>query len=204
MIRLVCATANPDKVAEIAATLGDTVELLPRPDDVPDVVEDSGTLHGNALLKAKAICAASGLPAVADDTGLFVDELGGEPGVETAYYAGPNATYAQNRAKLLAALANARTRAAHFVTVAMVVWPDGEVLSVEGVCDGQIAADERGERGWGFDPVFIPADGDGRAFAEMSDAEKNRLSHRGRAFTALHDALVERAEAGGTVLTPEE
>ncbi len=197
MIRLVCATANPDKVAEIAAALGDTVELLPRPADVPDVVEDSGTLRGNALLKANAICAASGLPAVADDTGLFVDALDGGPGVETAYYAGPNATYAQSRAKLLAALADAETRAASFVTVAMVVWPDGEVLAVEGVCNGQIAADERGERGWGFDPVFIPDDGGGRAFAEMTDAEKNELSHRGRAFRALHDALVDRATVRG-------
>jgi XTP/dITP diphosphohydrolase len=106
MLRLVCASANVDKVAEIRAILGanDIVELLPRPGDVADVVEDAGTLEGNARLKAQALCRATGLAAVADDTGLEVDALDGAPGVETAYFAGPSATYAENRAKLLEAL----------------------------------------------------------------------------------------------------
>jgi XTP/dITP diphosphohydrolase len=188
-MRLVCATANADKVGEIAAALGNDFELVPRPSAVADVVEDSGTLVGNARLKAQAICIATGEAAVADDTGLFVDALDGGPGVETAYFAGPTATYAENRAKLLAVLDGVSDRRARFVTVAMVVWPDGRELMVEGVCDGVIATTERGERGWGFDPLFVPADGDGRAFAEMSDAEKNSLSHRGRAFRSLADAL---------------
>lgn len=187
--RLVCASANPDKVAEIAALLDGLVHLEPRPAGVPDVVEDAGTLEGNARLKASAICAASGAAAVADDTGLFVDALDGEPGVDTAYYAGPNATYAENRAKLLKALQPGMPRTARFRTVVMVVRPDGSELCVEGVCEGTIATDERGGRGFGFDPVFIPADGDGRTFSEMSDAEKHSMSHRGRAFAALVRAL---------------
>lgn len=191
--RLVSATANPHKVAEIAVILHGLVELVPRPAEVPDVVEDAGTLEGNARLKAAAVCAATGLPAVSDDTGLFVDALGGEPGVESAYYAGPQATYAQNRAKLLANLQGVSDRRARFRTVVMVVWPDGEELIVEGVCEGTIATEERGERGFGFDPLFVPADGDGRTFSLMTDAEKNEISHRGRAFVALVHALRERA-----------
>ena len=191
--RLVSATANPHKVAEIAVILHGLVQLLPRPTEVPDVVEDAGTLEGNARLKAAAVCAATGLPAVSDDTGLFVDALGGEPGVESAYYAGPQATYAQNRAKLLANLQGVSDRRARFRTVVMVVWPDGAELIVEGVCEGTIATEERGDRGFGFDPLFVPADGDGRTFSLMTDAEKNEISHRGRAFVALVHALRERA-----------
>jgi XTP/dITP diphosphohydrolase len=187
--RLVCASANPDKVAEIASLLDGLVHLQPRPAGVPDVVEDAGTLEGNARLKAAAICSATDLAAVSDDTGLFVDALDGAPGVDTAYYAGPAATYAQNRAKLLDALSGDVARTARFRTVVMVVHPDGSELLVEGVCEGVIATEERGERGFGFDPLFVPIDGDGRTFSEMSEAEKNELSHRGRAFRALVEAL---------------
>jgi XTP/dITP diphosphohydrolase len=187
--RLVSASANPHKVEEIAAILDGLVHLVPRPADVPDVVEDAGTLEGNARLKAAAICRATGEAAVSDDTGLFVDALGGDPGVETAYYAGPHATYAENRAKLLAALEGVADRSAVFCTVVMVVRPDGSELAVEGRCRGAIATEERGERGFGFDPLFIPDDGDGRTFSQMSDAEKNAISHRARAFHALVEAL---------------
>lgn len=190
-LQLVCASANPDKVAEIAAILGDAVELLPRPEHVPDVVEDADTLEGNARLKALALVTATGLPAVSDDTGLEVDALGGAPGVYTARFAGEGATYADNRAKMLIELAGvpAQERTAAFRTVAMVCWPDGRELAVEGVCRGTIATEERGERGFGYDPLFIAAEGDGRTFAEMSEDEKHELSHRGRAFRALIAAL---------------
>jgi len=191
-VRLVCASANPDKVAEIEAILGDVVELLPRPADVADVVEDAETLEGNARLKAAAIVAATGEPAVADDTGLEVAALDGAPGVRTGRYAGEDATYADNRAKLLAALDGVADRSARFRTVAMVVWPDGGELAVDGVCDGTIAATERGSRGFGYDAVFVPAEGDGRTFGEMSDGEKHAMSHRGRAFRALLTALAAR------------
>jgi len=190
MITLVCASANPDKVAEIQAILGAAVDLRPRPPEVPDVVEDAATLEGNARLKAIAIAAAAGLPAVADDTGLEVAALGGAPGVHTARFAGEHATYADNRAKLLAALAGRTERAARFRTVAMVVWPDGRELAVEGVCDGTIPEEERGQRGFGYDAVFRPDEGDGRTFAEMSVDEKSAVSHRGRAFRGLLSELV--------------
>jgi XTP/dITP diphosphohydrolase len=190
--RLVCASANPDKVAEIAEILRSVVDLVPRPAGVPDVVEDAPTLEGNARLKAAAIAAATGDPAVADDTGLEVDALGGRPGVRTARYAGEDATYAANRAKLLDALAGKTDRRARFRTVAMVVWPDGRELAAEGVCEGTIAPEERGERGFGYDSVFVPDDGDGRTFAEMDADEKHAMSHRGRAFRALLAALAAR------------
>jgi XTP/dITP diphosphohydrolase len=190
-LRLVCASANPDKVAEIAFILGDAVELVPRPDHVPDVVEDAGSLEGNARLKAVAICEASGFAAVADDTGLEVDALDGAPGVDAAHFAGMGCTYADNREKLLRELAGVdpSARTARFRTVALVRWPDGRELAVDGICPGTISPDERGPGGFGYDAVFVPDEGDGRTFGQMSEAEKHAISHRGRAFRNLVDAL---------------
>jgi len=196
-MQLVCASANPDKVAEIAAILDGLVELLPRPETVPDVVENADTLIGNARLKAAAVCAATGLPAVSDDTGLFVDALDGAPGIYAARFAGEDATYADNRHTLLRLLGDSTARSAQFVSAAMVVWPDGHELAVEGVCDGVIATAELGDRGFGYDSVFIPNDGDGRSFAQMTEDEKNRISHRAKSFSALLEALRARPTAGG-------
>jgi XTP/dITP diphosphohydrolase len=190
-LRLVLATANPDKAAEITAILGSTIELVPRPHDIPDVVEDADTLEGNARLKAVAIAEATGMPALADDTGLEVDELQGEPGVRSARYAGEDATYADNVAKLLAALEGVypADRTARFRTVALARWPDGREVLAEGVVDGLIAPAAEGESGFGYDPLFVPNEGDGRTFAQMTADEKHAISHRGRAFRALHKAL---------------
>jgi XTP/dITP diphosphohydrolase len=195
-MQLVCASANPDKVTEIAAILDGLVELLPRPSDVPEVVEDGDTLTANARLKATAICAATGLPAVSDDTGLFVEALDGAPGIYAARFAGEHATYADNRAKLLAALQGRSDRGARFVSAVMVVWPDGREVAVDGVCEGTIATSELGDRGFGYDAVFIPAEGDGRSFAQMSEAEKNVVSHRARALHALLEALRPSTDTG--------
>jgi XTP/dITP diphosphohydrolase len=192
MMQLVCASANPDKVVEIQQLLTGLAELLPRPDHVPDVVEDAGTLVGNARLKAAALCAATGLPAVADDTGLEVDALDGAPGVDAAHYAGEGRSYADNRAKLLAELDGVADRRAAFKTVAIVVWPDGTELCVEGVCPGVITTEERGAVGFGYDAVFQPDEGDGATFAEMAPDAKNAISHRGRAFRALLSELERR------------
>jgi XTP/dITP diphosphohydrolase len=189
---LVCASANPGKVEEIRALLHGVVELRPRPAAVADVVEDAATLLGNARLKAAAIAEATGLPAVADDTGLEVDALGGRPGVHTARYAGTTATDADNRALLLAELAGAADRRARFRTCVVVRWPDGEELAVEGTCDGTIALRERGRRGFGYDAVFVPSEGDGRTFAEMTAEQKHAVSHRGRAFRRLLTELTAR------------
>ncbi len=186
---LVCASANPDKVAEMRAVLASTVDLAPRPPDVADVVEDADTLVGNARLKAVAICEATGQPAVADDTGLEVDALNGAPGVYSARYAGEGCTYADNRHKMLAELDGVDERSARFRTAVVVRWPDGRELVVDGVCEGVITRGERGDGGFGYDAIFQPIDGDGRTFAEMDDAEKNAISHRGRALRNLVAAL---------------
>ena len=187
--RLVCASANPDKVAEIEAILRGVVELVPRPADVPDVVEDADTLEGNARLKAVAICEATGLAAVADDTGLEVAALDGAPGVYSARYAGEGCSYADNRAKLLHELDGVTDRRAAFRTCVVVRRPDGSEVVADGVCAGTIAVSPGGDRGFGYDAVFVPDDGDGRTFAEMTEDEKHTISHRGRAFRNLLAAL---------------
>ena len=184
MLRVVCASANPHKVAEMMDLMGGVVAMEPRPIDVPDVVEDADTLVGNARLKARAIMQATGVAALADDTGLFVDALDGAPGVHTARYAGPLASDADNRAKLLREL-DGRSRSCRFITVALLVHPDGREVVAEGVCEGEIALQERGSRGFGYDPLFIARDGGGRTFAEMTIEEKHELSHRGKAFREM-------------------
>jgi XTP/dITP diphosphohydrolase len=193
-LKLVLATANPDKAREITEVLRDAglpVELLPRPEDVDDVEETGVTLEENARLKAVALCDATGLPALADDTGLEVDALGGAPGVRSARFAGDDVTYADNVDKLLDALRDVPPgdRAARFATVAIARFPDGREVAAIGTVEGTIATEARGDRGFGYDPVFTPDEGDGRTFAEMSAAEKHRVSHRGRAFRTLADGL---------------
>ncbi len=184
--RIRLATANPDKAKELAGLL-EGFEVLPRPADLPEVQETEETLEGNASLKAAAVCQATGELAVADDTGLEVDALGGRPGVYAARYAGPGATYADNVAKLLEELAGvpAAERTARFRTVAIARYPDGRKIVAEGIVEGTIAEAPAGEDGFGYDPVFVPAGGDGRTFAEMTRAEKATVSHRGRALRAL-------------------
>jgi XTP/dITP diphosphohydrolase len=200
-LRLVLASANPDKAREIEAILSAALEvtLLPRPSDVPDVVEDGDTLLDNARLKARALVAATGMASVADDTGLEVDALGGAPGVYSARYAGEDVTYADNVAKLLRELGalpdTGGERRARFRTVALAAFPDGTELWAEGAVEGSITLEVRGDAGFGYDPVFAIAPsegGDGRTFAEMTPAEKGAVSHRGRAFRSLADLLAQR------------
>ena len=189
-LEFVLATANADKAAEIAEIVGGSVTLLPRPASVPDVEETGETLVANARLKALALVTATGRAALADDTGLEVDDLGGRPGVYSSRYAGEGATYADNVAKLIGALAGSDgPRRARFRTVAVALWPDGREVVAEGLVEGAIALEARGDGGFGYDPVFIPDDADGRTFAQMTSAEKHQLSHRGRAFRALVDRL---------------
>jgi len=189
VLRVVCASANPHKVAEIMELMDGVVQLDPRPAELPDVEEDGDTLVANARLKAIAVNEATGLPALADDTGLEVVALGGAPGVRTARFAGEPPNDERNRAKMLQELDGVADRSARFRTVALLRFPDGREIVAEGVCEGSIAEAERGERGFGYDPLFIADAGDGRTFAEMSMAEKHHLSHRGRAFRALATAL---------------
>jgi XTP/dITP diphosphohydrolase len=189
--RIVLATANPGKAAELDELLAGVVEVVPRPADVADVVEDADTLVGNARLKAAAIVSAAGEVALADDTGLEVDALHGRPGVHSARYAGEDGDAARNVAKLLGELDGlaAQARTARFRTVLVLLAPDGRELITEGVVEGSIATTARGDGGFGYDPVFVPEEGDGRTFAQMSRDDKAAISHRGRALRALLAAL---------------
>ena len=189
ILRLAVATANPDKHAEIERILREAIlipfELLERPTEIPEVEEDGETLYENAHLKAEAIGAATGLVAVADDTGLFVNALGGAPGVRSARYAGDDASYAMNVTKLLDALGDEDDRRASFRTVAVAVFPDGRELSTAGELLGVISRTPRGDGGFGYDSVFLPDEDLSRSLAELTPSEKNAISHRGRAFRAL-------------------
>ena len=189
---LVCASANSHKYSEMAQILSGVVNLIPRPPEIPDVVEDANTLEGNARLKATAIRSSTGCPAVADDTGLEVDALGGAPGIFSARYAGENATYEENVSKLLEEMSQVtgEGRSARFRTVALIVWEDGAETIAEGVVEGVIAETPSGKGGFGYDSVFIPSSGEGKTFAEMSDEEKNEISHRGAAFRKLKELLL--------------
>ena len=194
-MRVVVATTNPGKAGEIVEILGEGFELVPRPDDIPDVEETEPTLEGNALLKARALRDATGIAAIADDTGLEIDALGGRPGVHTARYAGPEARHEDNVAKIFEQLQGraGSERSARFRTVAAAALPDGAEIVCEGSVEGEIATAPRGANGFGYDPVFIPREGDGRTFGEMTAAEKFAISHRGRAFRALARELNRRS-----------
>lgn len=197
-LKIVLATRNPGKVAEIRDVLKELPVRLAGADEVeapPAVEEDAPTLQGNAQKKAQAFHRHTGYPALADDTGLEVDALDGAPGVHTARYAGPEATPADNNAKLLRALDGAATRRARFRTVVAFVDTAGDVHVFEGVCAGHIADAPRGEEGFGYDPVFVP-EGETRTFAEMAPAEKNAISHRKRALERFAAFLRDRLEAG--------
>jgi XTP/dITP diphosphohydrolase len=186
--RLVVASKNPDKIMEIEAVLvrEGLVEEIVRGLSWPDVVESEPTLAGNALLKARTVVAATGLPGLADDTGLEVVALDGEPGVHTGRFAGPAASYQDNVEKLLTALDGVEDRRATFRSVVAVVWPDGAEATAEGRLDGTIARRARGEFGFGYDPVF---EVEGKTLAEMDPEAKNKLSHRALALRALAELL---------------
>jgi XTP/dITP diphosphohydrolase len=195
-LRLVVATANLDKAREIRAVLehaGTNVDLVPRPDEVPEVEETGSTLVENARLKAEALRDATGLAALGEDTGLEVDALGGAPGIFSARYAGEKATYADNVAKLLDDVDKVRraSRTARFRTAVVLAQPDGSELVAEGVVEGVITMEARGTGGFGYDSVFAPAGAGGRTFAELEPDHKHAISHRGRALRALAARLRE-------------
>ena len=188
MIReLVLATRNRHKGEELAALLGGLgirIRTLDEFPDAPEVVEDGDTCEANAIKKAHAIAAWTGLPAVADDTGLEVDALGGRPGVYAARYAGEDATYEDHCRKLLLELTGVspEQRTARFLTVAAIALPLDGVRVAQGVLDGVIAEEARGALGFGYDPLFLIPEL-GKTLAELSADQKNAISHRGKAFT---------------------
>ncbi|MBR7742911.1 RdgB/HAM1 family non-canonical purine NTP pyrophosphatase [Phycicoccus sp. BSK3Z-2] len=207
MTRLVLATRNEHKVHELRQILADTVEALRLEivgagdiDGAPEVPETEVTFLGNARLKAVALAEATGMPAVADDSGLAVDVLGGSPGVFSARWSGSHAGAGAARADvdranlalLLEQVADVpdEHRGAAFVCAAVLALPGGRVEGVEGRVTGRIVREPRGTNGFGYDPVFVP-DGDRRTLAEYTDVEKNAISHRGEAFRALASVLRE-------------
>lgn len=194
MIRqLVLATRNRHKAQELASLLSDlgisirTMDAFPQ---VPDVIEDGTTCEANAIKKAKAVSRATGLLAVADDTGLEVDALGGRPGVYAARYAGEHVTYEDNWRKLLRELSGVPhdRRTARFITVAAIASPSGEVQVAEGQLQGVITEEPAGAQGFGYDPVFFVPEL-GKTLAELSPDEKNRISHRAKAFAQVREIL---------------
>lgn len=195
MRRLVLATHNRHKAEELRALLRTTdIEVLTLDafPQVGEIEEDNPTLEGNALKKARQVFRLTGMPSLADDTGLEVDALGGAPGVHSSRYAGPGATYADNVRKLLQELKDVppHRRTARFRCVLAFVAPHNVERVVEGECRGTILHEPRGLHGFGYDPVFLP-DGFTETFAEMNAATKNRISHRGEALRRIEPVLVE-------------
>jgi XTP/dITP diphosphohydrolase len=186
--RIVLGTGNAHKVVELGAILGPLlpgVEFLRN--EGPSPVEDADTFVGNALIKARAAHRETGLPAIADDSGIAVDALDGAPGIHSARYSGTGRDD-DNRALLLERLGDRTDRAARFVCAAVYVDDERELTEVA-EWEGAVVAAERGEGGFGYDPLFLPADGGGRTAGELTADEKNAISHRGRAFRALAEAI---------------
>lgn len=195
MMKIILASRNRGKIAEMQALLdGLPVELISAGDipDAPGVVEDEETLEGNARRKAESLHRFTNYPSLADDTGLEVESLGGKPGVHSARFAGPEASDRENRDLLLGRLVGTENRNARFRTVIAFI-DDRGLHYFEGICRGEVATGERGTGGFGYDSVFVP-EGEDRTFAEMSDVEKNAISHRGRALGALASYLRERLD----------
>ncbi|MBP0128901.1 MAG: XTP/dITP diphosphatase, partial [Nitrospira sp.] len=192
---LVLATRNRHKVEELVALLGGLgirIRTLDEFPHAPEVVEDGITCEANAVKKARAIAEFTGLPAVADDTGLEVDALGGRPGVYAARYAGEGATYEDNCQKLLQELAGVprERRTARFLTVAAIALPSDEVKVAQGLLDGVIAEEASGTLGFGYDSLFFVPEL-GKTLAQLSADHKNRISHRAKAFIQAKDLLQE-------------
>lgn len=186
-MKIIFATANAGKLREAAEVLGPGFEIV-SPASLgitEDIPETGSTLQENSLQKARYLFERTGLPCFADDTGLEVDALGGAPGIYSARYAGPGHDHQKNMDKLLAELDRLEDRRARFKTVVTLILADGEPRFFEGVCEGSIAREKRGTGGFGYDPVFLPDAYPGRTLAEVSEEEKNAVSHRGRAIRAM-------------------
>lgn len=190
-MRIIFATANRGKLREAAEVLGPGFEVV-SPADLgitEDIPETGATLQENSLQKAQYLFDRTGLPCFADDTGLEVDALGGAPGIYSARYAGPGHDSEANMAKLLTELIRLDDRRARFRTVVTLILADGQPHFFEGSCEGSIARERHGTGGFGYDPVFLPDAYPGRTLAEVSEEEKNAVSHRGKAIRAMAEWL---------------
>lgn len=192
--RLVVATHNPGKAREIAALLRDYVMDFPLAGDLglAEPEETGTTFIANAVLKANAAAMASGLPCLADDSGLAVTALKGEPGIYSARWAGPDKNFTRAMQDVHAKMGDATDRSAHFICALALVWPDGHIEAFEGTIKGQLIWPPRGERGFGYDAMFIP-DGYNETFGEMDQDLKHKISHRAVAFEKLVNACFKKA-----------
>lgn len=191
-MRFAIASRNPGKVREIQQIFaGAGIEWVSEDADHPwpEVEETGASYLDNALLKARAIAMASGSAVLADDSGIEADALGGAPGVRSARFAGPRATDEENLQLLIDSIEATDVRGARYRCVAVAVWPDGRETHVEATCEGVLITDRRGTGGFGYDPIFVPEEGDGRTMAELSAEEKDAISHRGKAFRGLREVL---------------
>ena len=193
--RIAIASHNEHKLRELSRICADwpTTWMSVQTDDpsrFPDVEETGDTYLENALLKARAVAEALGIPAMADDSGIEVDALGGKPGPRSARYAGEHATDQENLTALLQALRGVPRggRTARYRCIAALAWPGGDELHADGSCEGELITKRSGERGFGYDPIFVPNGWD-LTMADLSDQQKDRISHRGRAFRALRELL---------------
>ncbi len=184
-MQIILATHNKHKQEELSRMLSGIVTVASLPDDFPEIEETGVTLAENAIIKARAVYSQLRLPSLADDTGLEVESLGGAPGVYTARYAGEHATYGDNCKKLLHELSNSTNRKALFKTVLCYIDSNEEEYLFEGIVTGLISTSEKGNGGFGYDPVFIPDVSDGLTFAEMTIEQKNLISHRARAINSF-------------------
>jgi XTP/dITP diphosphohydrolase len=195
---LALASRNPGKIREVLEICRDwpvrwMLATDPGLDPWPEVEETGQSYLENALLKARAVAAVLGVPAVADDSGIEVDALGGEPGPRSARFAGPGASDRQNLSLLIERITEVppEDRTARYRCVAACAWPDGREVWTEGTCEGRLVLERRGSGGFGYDPIFVPVEAGGRTMAELTAEEKHAISHRGRALRALGAILAE-------------
>jgi len=186
-LKILISSRNRDKIKEITEILSPfCFEIVTVADfqNLPDIVEDKATLFGNSYKKANEIMKLTGITTIADDTGLFIDALNGEPGINSARYAGEKCSYQDNRNKVLQNMVNIKNRSARFITSIVLVQTNGRYINAEGVLEGTITEREIGSQGFGYDPIFIAANTN-KTLSEISPQEKNRISHRGKALENL-------------------
>ncbi len=190
-MKVFISSRNSDKIREIKALIEHLNIKVVTPydyDDLPEVEEDRDSLLGNALKKARILADVVGLPTIADDTGIFIDSLYGEPGIYSSRYAGVSCSYSENRDKVLSSMKGKANRSARFITVAVFYVTGLEPLVAEGIVEGEITETERGDKGFGYDSIF-QVKGKKKTYAEMDDEEKNIFSHRGIALRKLVDKI---------------
>lgn len=198
-MRIVLATGNKNKIREIKEKFSSIDKLdissLEELNNIPEIDENASTFEGNALIKAKAICSFTGFPAMADDSGLVIDALNGEPGVYSARYGGANLSDIEKNRLVLSKMKDVPEgkRSARFICAIALAFPDGKTYTSHGVCQGRISKTPIGEKGFGYDPIFYIPESE-KTMAQLAPEEKNRISHRGKAIDGIYKILIKILE----------